>query len=209
VHALTTPLVTDSEGRKFGKSTGGGRVWLDPSLTSPYAWYQYWVNTGDAAVIKYLRMFTFLTREEIDELAAQTTERPQARAAQRRLAEEFTQLVHGDHETAQVVAASQALFGRGELRELDESTLVAAMAEAPTGSVRLADEPTVVDLLVASGLTPSKGAARRAVGEGGAYVNNVKVTDEGWQPAKEDLLHGRWLVVRRGKRNTAGVEVAV
>lgn len=209
VHALTAPLVTDAEGRKFGKSTGGGRVWLDPELTSPYAWYQYWVNIGDADVVRYLRMFTFLSREEIDALEVETAERPQRRAAQRRLAEEFTRLVHGEHETAQVIAASQALFGRGELRELGESTLTAAMAEAPTASVRLADEPTIVDLLVASGLTPSRGAARRAVGEGGAYVNNTKVTDEGWRPAKEDLLHGRWLVLRRGKRSTAGVEVAV
>jgi tyrosyl-tRNA synthetase len=208
VHALTAPLVTDAEGRKFGKSTGGGNIWLDPALTSPYAWYQHWVNVGDADIVGYLRMFTFLPREEIDALATETTERPQARSAQRRLAEEFTRLVHGDHETEQVIAASQALFGRGELSRLDESTLTAAMAEAPTGSVRLADEPTIVDLLVESGLTPSKGAARRAVGEGGAYVNNVKVTDEGWRPVKEDLLHGRWLVVRRGKRTTAGVEVA-
>jgi tyrosyl-tRNA synthetase len=209
VHALTVPLVTDSEGRKFGKSTGGGRVWLDPELTSPYAWYQYFVNVSDEDARRYLRMFTFLPREEIEALDAETTERPQARAAQRRLAEDFTRLVHGDHETEQVIAASQALFGRGELRELDESTLVAAMAEAPSGTVRLADEPTIVDLLVASGLSPSKGAAKRTVGEGGAYVNNAKVTEEDWRPAKEDLLHGRWLVLRRGKRNTAGVDVAV
>jgi tyrosyl-tRNA synthetase len=207
VHALTAPLVTDAEGRKFGKSTGGGNIWLDPALTSPYAWYQYFVNVGDADVLRYLRMFTFLSREEIDELASDLAERPHLRSAQRRLAEEFTRLVHGDHETDQVIAASQALFGRGELRGLDESTLTAAMAEAPTGTVRLADEPTIVDLLVASGLTPSRGAARRAVGEGGAYVNNTKVTDEEWRPATDDLLHGRWLVVRRGKRNTAGVEV--
>ncbi len=207
VHALTAPLVTDAEGRKFGKSTGGGNVWLDPALTSPYAWYQYFVNVGDADVLRYLRMFTFLPREEIDALAADLAERPHLRSAQRRLAAEFTRLVHGDHETEQVIAASQALFGRGELRELDESTLTAAMAEAPTGTVRLAEEPTIVDLLVTSGLSPSKGAARRTVGEGGAYVNNTKVTDEEWRPAKEDLLHGRWLVVRRGKRNTAGVEV--
>jgi tyrosyl-tRNA synthetase len=209
VHALTVPLVTDSEGRKFGKSTGGGRVWLDPELTSPYAWYQYFVNVSDEDARRYLRMFTFLPREEIEALDAETAERPQARAAQRRLAEDFTRLVHGDHETEQVIAASQALFGRGELRELDESTLVAAMAEAPSGTVRLADEPTIVDLLVASGLSPSKGAAKRTVGEGGAYVNNAKVTEEDWRPAKEDLLHGRWLVLRRGKRNTAGVDVAV
>ncbi|WP_189214432.1 MULTISPECIES: tyrosine--tRNA ligase [Actinokineospora] len=207
VHALTAPLVTDAEGRKFGKSTGGGNVWLDPAMTSPYAWYQYFVNVGDADVIRYLRLFTFLPREEIDALAADTAERPHLRAAQKRLAEEFTTLVHGEHETAQVVAASQALFGRGELASLDLSTLDAAMAEAPTGTVRLADGPTIVDLLIASGLADSRGAARRTVNEGGAYVNNTKIVDEAWQPAKEDLLHAKWLVVRRGKRNTAGVEV--
>ncbi|GAA4432304.1 tyrosine--tRNA ligase [Actinokineospora soli] len=209
VHALTAPLVTDAEGRKFGKSTGGGNVWLDPAMTSPYAWYQYFVNVGDADVIRYLRLFTFLPKEEIDALEAETAERPHLRAAQKRLAEEFTKLVHGDHETEQVISASQALFGRGELTGLDLSTLDAAMAEAPTGTVRLADGPTIVDLLVASGLAESRGAARRTVNEGGAYVNNAKVSDEGWTPAEGDLLHGKWLVVRRGKRNTAGVAVHV
>ncbi|QFZ22330.1 tyrosine--tRNA ligase [Saccharothrix syringae] len=207
VHALTAPLVTDAEGRKFGKSTGGGNVWLDPAMTSPYAWYQYFVNVGDADVVRYLRMFTFLSREEVAELERQTAEQPHLRAAQKRLAQEFTDLVHGEHETRQVIAASQALFGRGELRELDASTLGAAMAEVPTGEVALADGPTIVDLLVGSGLADSKGAARRTVKEGGAYVNNAKVTDEEWVPAKDDLLHGEWLVVRRGKRNTAGVRV--
>ncbi|MGX7829286.1 tyrosine--tRNA ligase [Actinokineospora sp. 24-640] len=209
VHALTAPLVTDAEGRKFGKSTGGGNVWLDPAMTSPYAWYQYFVNVGDADVIRYLRLFTFLDREEIDALAADTAERPHLRAAQKRLAEEFTRLVHGEHETAQVIAASQALFGRGELAGLDLSTLEATMAEAPTGTVRLADGPTIVDLLLACGLADSRGAARRTVNEGGAYVNNAKVAEETWQPSTEDLLHGKWLVVRRGKRNTAGVEVGL
>jgi tyrosyl-tRNA synthetase len=207
VHALTLPLVTDSEGRKFGKSTGGGNVWLDPTMTSPYAWYQYFVNVGDEDALRYLRMFTFLTREEIDELVSSTEERPQLRAAQRRLAGEFTTLVHGERETLQVIAASQALFGRGELRELDAATLDAAMAEAPTGTARLAEQPTIVDLLVSAGLAPSKGAARRTVLEGGAYVNNTKVATEDWRPTREDLLHDKWLVLRRGKRNTAGVEV--
>ncbi|SDC68432.1 tyrosyl-tRNA synthetase [Actinokineospora iranica] len=209
VHALTAPLVTDAEGRKFGKSTGGGNVWLDPEMTSPYAWYQYFVNVGDADVIRYLRLFTFLDREEIDALERDTAERPHLRAAQKRLAEEFTTLVHGERETNQVVTASQALFGRGDLADLDLSTLDAAMAEAPTGEVRLADEPTIVDLLVAAGLAESRGAARRTVNEGGAYVNNAKVADEAWTPSKEELLHGKWLVLRRGKRNTAGVEVRV
>jgi tyrosyl-tRNA synthetase len=208
VHAMTAPLVTDAEGRKFGKSTGGGNIWLDPELTSPYAWYQYFVNVGDADVVRYLRLFTFLPREEIDALEEDTRERPHLRAAQRRLAAEFTTLVHGEHATAQVIAASGALFGRGELRELDEGTLVAAMAEVPTGTAHLAEQPTIVDLLVTSGLAPSRGAARRAVNEGGAYVNNAKVADEEWRPSREDLMHGRWLVLRRGKRNVAGLEIA-
>ncbi len=208
VHAMTAPLVTDAEGRKFGKSTGGGNIWLDPELTSPYAWYQYFVNVGDADVVRYLRLFTFLPREEIDALEEDTRERPHLRAAQRRLAAEFTTLVHGEHATAQVIAASGALFGRGELRELDEGTLVAAMAEVPTGTASLAEQPTIVDLLVTSGLAPSRGAARRAVNEGGAYVNNAKVADEEWRPSREDLMHGRWLVLRRGKRNVGGLELA-
>jgi tyrosyl-tRNA synthetase len=133
VHALTLPLVTDSDGKKFGKSTGGGNVWLDPAMTSPYAWYQYFVNAADEDALRYLRMFTFLTREEIDELVVSTAEKPQLRAAQRRLAGEFTTLVHGERETRQVIAASQALFGRGELRELDAATLDAAMAGWPSG----------------------------------------------------------------------------
>jgi tyrosyl-tRNA synthetase len=207
VHALTAPLVTDAEGRKFGKSTGGGSVWLDPEMTSPYAWYQYFVNVGDADVIRYLRLFTFVPREEIEELERDTAERPHLRSAQKRLAQEFTDLVHGERETQQVIAASQALFGRGELAGLDLSTLDAAMAEAPTGTAVLSESPTIVDLLVSSGLAESKGAARRTVKEGGAYVNNAKVVDEEWTPGKEDLLHGKWLVLRRGKRNTAGVRV--
>jgi tyrosyl-tRNA synthetase len=205
VHALTVPLVTDSEGRKFGKSTGGGNLWLDPEMTPPYAWYQYFVNVDDATVGSYLRYFTMLPAEEIEELEKDTAERPHLRTAQRRLAAEMTTLVHGERATAQVVAASAALFGRGELRELDGPTLDAALAEVPTAEVRLADGPTVVDLLVATGLAESRGAARRTVSEGGAYVNNAKVADEGWQPAADDLLPGGWLVVRRGKRNIAGV----
>ncbi|GAA4848924.1 tyrosine--tRNA ligase [Saccharopolyspora rosea] len=206
-HALTLPLVTDAEGRKFGKSTGGGNVWLDPTMTSPYAWYQYFINSADADVGKYLRLFTFLDREEIEDLERTTAERPQLRAGQRRLAEELTTLVHGEDQTRKVVAASQALFGRGELAELDEPTLEAAMAEVPTAEVRLADGPTIVDLLVETGLVAGKSAARRTVKEGGAYVNNGKIADEDWSPSKEDLLHGHWLVLRRGKRHTAGVRV--
>jgi tyrosyl-tRNA synthetase len=207
VHALTTPLVTDSEGRKFGKSTGGGNIWLDPEMTSPYAWYQYFVNVADADVGRYLRLFTFLPQEEIEELDKATAERPHERAGQRRLAAELTTLVHGQHQTDQVVAASTALFGRGDLRSLDAGTLDAALAEVPTATVRLADRPTVVDLLVATELVPGRGAARRVVAEGGAYVNNEKVADESWVPGPGDLLAGGWLVVRRGKRNLAGGRV--
>lgn len=207
VHALTAPLVTDAEGRKFGKSTGGGNLWLDPEMTSPYAWFQYFVNVGDADVIRYLRMFSFLSQEEIVALAEDTAERPHLRASQKRLAEEFTTLVHGAENTRQVIAASGALFGRGELAELDARTLEAALAEVPSGEVKVSDEPTIVDLLLAGGFVDSKGAARRTVKEGGAYVNNVKVTDEEWKPSLDGALHGQWLVVRKGKRNLSGVRL--
>jgi tyrosyl-tRNA synthetase len=206
VHALTTPLVTDSEGKKFGKSTGGGSLWLDPDMTSPYAWYQYFVNTADDDVVRYLRWFTFLSRQELAELEQATTERPHERAGQRRLARELTTLVHGEPATAAVEHASQALFGRGELGELDEPTLAAALREASVAELKPGGPDTITDLLVASGLSGSKGAARRTIGEGGAYVNNVRIDSEEWAPQAADFLHGRWLVLRRGKRNIAGAE---
>jgi tyrosyl-tRNA synthetase len=205
---LTAPLLTDSEGRKIGKSTGGGNVWLDPEMTSPYAWYQYFLNLPDASVVHYLKLLTFLDAEEIAELEVATAERPAARLGQRKLAQELTDLVHGEHETRRVIAASQALFGRGELRELSADTLEAVMAEVPTGEIALTDAPSIVELLVAGGLVDSKGAARRTVKEGGAYVNNTKFSDEFWQPGAADALHGRWLVVRRGKRTVSGVRIA-
>ncbi len=207
VHGLTTPLVTDAEGRKFGKSTGGGDIWLDPELTSPYAWYQYFVNVADADVGRYLRLFTFLSAEEIEDLEKAVAERPQERAGQRRLGEELTTLVHGRHHTEQVVTASAALFGRGDLRTLDAETLDAALAEVPSATIRLDERTTVVDLLLATGLAASRGAARRTVGEGGAYVNNLKVADDQWVPGPDDLLPGGWLVVRRGKRTLAGARL--
>jgi tyrosyl-tRNA synthetase len=206
VHALTTPLVTDSEGKKFGKSTGGGSLWLDPDMTSPYAWYQYFINTADADAVRYLRWFTFLSREELAELEQATAERPHERAGQRRLARELTTLVHGKGATAAVEHASQALFGRAELAELDEPTLAAALREASVAELKASAPDTITDLLVASGLSGSKGAARRTIGEGGAYVNNVRIDSEEWAPQPADFLHGRWLVLRRGKRNIAGVE---
>ncbi|MEU5762031.1 tyrosine--tRNA ligase [Nocardia sp. NPDC047648] len=209
VHALTVPLVTSADGKKFGKSTGGGSLWLDPEMTSPYAWYQYFVNTADADVVRYLRWFTFLSREELDELERATAERPHAREAQRRLAAEMTTLVHGEAHTRAVQLASQALFGRGELRELDEATLGAALREAAVdgevAQIKAGEPSTIVDLLVATGLCESRGAARRAVNEGGASVNNVKIADIEWTPADADYLHGHWLVLRRGKKNLAGV----
>ncbi len=203
-HALTTPLVTASDGKKFGKSTGGGSLWLDPEMTSPYAWYQYFVNTADADVIRYLRWFTFLTRDEIDELERETTDSPFKRLAQRRLAAEMTTLVHGAENTRAVELASQALFGRADLTDLDERTLAAAVGETTVADVAPGDPRTIVDLLVATGLADSKGAAKRAVREGGAYANNTKIDSEEWVPDDTDLLHGRWVVLRRGKRNFAG-----
>ncbi|GAA1699053.1 tyrosine--tRNA ligase [Mycolicibacterium murale] len=206
VHALTTPLVTDSTGAKFGKSTGGGSLWLDPEMTSPYAWYQYFVNTADADVIPYLKWFTFLSRDEIAELDEATRERPHERAGQRRLARELTTLVHGEAATAAVEHASQALFGRGELDVLDESTLAAALRETSVAQLEPDGPAGITDLLVATGLAASRGAAKRNIAEGGVSVNNVRVTSEEWEPQASDFLHGQWLVLRRGKRNVAGVQ---
>lgn len=203
-HALTVPLVTDSEGKKFGKSTGGGSLWLDPEMTSPYTWYQYFVNTADADVIRYLRWFTFLDQEELARLEVEVAERPFKREAQRRLAQEMTDLVHGVEAREAVELASQALFGRAELSDLDEATLAASVSE--TDVFEFSGETTIVDLLVGAGLADSKGAARRSVKEGGAYVNNVRIEDEAWAPTEDDFLHGSWLVLRRGKKNFAGAK---
>ncbi|WP_418001532.1 tyrosine--tRNA ligase [Mycobacterium sp. PDNC021] len=207
-HALTVPLVTSADGKKFGKSTGGGNLWLDPELTSPYAWYQYFVNAADADVVGYLRWFTFLSADELGELATATAERPHERAAQRRLARELTTLVHGQAATDAVELASQALFGRAELRDLDASTLAAALTEASNGQVaELAPggPDGIADLLVATGLSKSRGEARRTVAEGGVYVNNARVESDEWVPQPTDFLGDRWLVLRRGKRHIAGV----
>ncbi|MFL6055861.1 MAG: tyrosine--tRNA ligase [Actinoallomurus sp.] len=206
-HALTTPLVTRADGTKFGKTAGGETYWLDPELTSPYAFYQFWLNADDRDVATYLKYFSFRSREEIEELEKATSERPAARAAQRALAEELTSLVHGTEETQRVIAASRALFGQGDLAELDERTLASALAEVPSTAVS-GPLPPVVDLLAATGLVGSKSEARRTVAQGGAYLNNVKVTDEAAVPDLGDLLHGRFLVLRRGKRNVGGVTVA-
>lgn len=206
VHALTVPLVTDSEGRKFGKSTGGGSLWLDPSMTTPYTWYQYFLNTADVDVIRYLRWFTFLDQAELSELETEVTERPFQRAAQRRLAQEMTDLVHGETARRAVELAAQALFGKADLRDLDERTLSSAVSETQVFEVTAGAPHTIVDLLVGSGLVDSKGAARRAVNEGGVYVNNARVESDEWTPQTDDFLHGVWLVLRRGKKNFAGVK---
>lgn len=205
-HALTVPLVTDADGKKFGKSTGGGSLWLDPEMTSPYTWYQYFVNTADADVIRYLRWFTFLDQEELARLEVEVEERPFKREAQRRLAQEMTDLVHGVEAREAVELASQALFGRAELADLDEATLSASLSETDVFEFAPAEETTIVDLLVGAGLADSKGAARRSIKEGGAYVNNVRIEDEAWSPAESDYLHGAWLVLRRGKKNFAGAK---
>lgn len=205
VHALTVPLVTSADGTKFGKSTGGGSLWLDPEMTSPYAWYQYFVNTADADVVRYLRWFTFLSAAELAELEAATESRPHERAAQRRLARELTTLVHGDAATTAVEDASAALFGRGELSRLDRATLAAALRETSVAELTPGGPDGIIDLLVATGLSASKKEAKRTVAEGGVSVNNERVGSDDWVADASHFLHGEWLVLRRGKRNIAGV----
>lgn len=204
VHAVGTPLMVKADGTKFGKSESGA-VWLDPQMTTPYAFYQFWLNVDDRDVSTYMRILSFKSREELEEIEKLTEERPQARAAQRALAEELTTLVHGADQCAAVIAASKALFGQGELGDLDEATLSAALSELPR--VQVTELGPVVDLLAEVGLVASKSAARRTVKEGGAYVNNAKVASEDAVPSRDELLHGRWLVLRRGKKNLAAVEV--
>ena len=199
-HALTTPLITKADGSKFGKSEGGS-IWLDPEMTSPYAFYQFWLNQADADVVNYLKVFTFRDREEIQALEVEVAERPFRREAQKTLANDVTTLVHGQAATEAVITASQALFGRGELTGLDERTLAGAVAELPRVAAKAGD--LVTDLLAGSGIVNSKGEARRAVTEGGAYVNNVKVTATDAVLAEQDLLHGKYAVLRRGKKTLA------
>lgn len=206
VHAVATPLVTRADGTKFGK-TEAGTVWLDPTMTSPYSFFQFWVNAEDAKVAEYLRLFTFIDRAELEDLERETTERPHARVAQRRLAREVTTLVHGPDHAAAVELAADALFGRGELSGLDEGTLRAALTEAALITLGPGQPRGIVDLLVATGLVDSRSAARRAVGEGSVSVNNTKVTDENWLASSSAALHGRLLVLRRGRRHMAGVEL--
>jgi tyrosyl-tRNA synthetase len=204
VHAFATPLLTRADGTKFGK-TEGGALWLDPALTSPYAFYQFWLNVDDRDIAGYLRILSFRSREDIEALEQLTADRPQDRAAQRALAEELTELVHGSVAVEQAQAAAQALFGHGDLAALDAATLEAALREAPHVELPAGAQPAVVDLLADTGLVASKSAARRAIEEGGASVNNVRVTDVGAAIQEADWLHGRYAVLRRGKRTMGGV----
>ena len=207
VHALTTPLITKADGTKFGK-TEGGAVWLAPDMMTPYAFYQFWVNTDDADVVGYLKTFTFRSPVEIAELETAVAERPAAREAQRVLAADVTTLVHGQDATDKVIEASQALFGRGDLADLDAATLAAAVAELPRADASDVGGE-IVDLLVAAGLVAGRGAGRRAIAEGGVSVNNVRVQDADAVLTDDQLLHGRWAVLRRGKRTLAVAERTV
>jgi tyrosyl-tRNA synthetase len=209
VHALATPLISKPDGTKYGK-TEGGAIWISPDLMRPYAFYQFWLNRADEEVPGLLRVFTFRSREEIEALEEEIRARPAARMAQRVLAAEVTELVHGREETEKAIAASHALFGQGDLARLDERTLDAALAEIPSIPVPAGNGsglPPVADLMAATGIVPSKSAARRAIAEGGAYLNNRRVQSVDEQPGPGDLLHGRYLVLRRGKRAVAGVRV--
>lgn len=206
VHALATPLLTKSDGTKYGKSEGGA-LWLDPAMLSPYAFHQFWLNAEDEKVGELLRVFTFLPREEIEDLEQQTAEKPFLRAGQKRLADEVTALVHGADEVEQAKAAAAALFGGGDLAGIKPDTLASALREAGGTSVPAGDLPGILDLFVAAGLAKSKGEARRTVSEGGAYLNNERVEDPELRPTQADLVAGSWLVLRRGKKRFAGVEV--
>jgi tyrosyl-tRNA synthetase len=211
VHALTTPLLVKADGTKFGK-TESGTVWLDPALTSPYAFFQFWLNADDRDVPVLLRTYSFKGRDDIRNLLEATVERPHERAAQRALALELTELVHGAAERDAAEAAGRALFGQGDLADLPAATLAAALSETPHGTIEAAEVvgealPPIDELLVRSGLVTSKSQARRTIGEGGAYLNNVRVTEESYAPTTADLLGGQWLVLRRGKRSVGGIKV--
>ena len=206
-HALTVPLLMKADGTKFGK-TAGGSVWLDSEMTSPYAFFQFWLNSDDKDVINFLKVFSFKSHEEITALEKSHNENPGLREAHRSLARELTSLVHSEETTQRVEAAARALFGQGELSELDEATLASALAELPRTTVSSKDEiPTWVDLLAATGVVDSKSAARRIVKEGGGYLNNEKISGEDFRLSKSDFLCGKYAVLRKGKRDLAAVEL--
>lgn len=207
VHAFTTPLITKADGTKYGK-TEGGALWLDPTMMSPYAFHQFWLNVEDVKVGEMLRVFTFLSHEEIESLEAQHAEKPFLRVAQKALADHMTTLVHGAGETEQAKQAAAALFGGGDLATLSSTTLAAAITEAGAVELERGEElPTYVDLFIAAGLVSSKGEARRTISEGGAYVNNVRVEDAEGSLGEKELLGDGWVVLRRGKKKFAGVRL--
>ena len=206
-HALTVPLLTKADGTKFGK-TAGGSVWLDPEMTSPYAFFQYWLNTDDKDVINFLKVFSFKSHEEITKLEKNHLENPGLREAHRELARELTTLVHTKEVADRVESAAKALFGQGDLTELDLITLKSALSELPQTKVSSLEEiPTWVDLITATGVVESKSAARRIVKEGGAYLNNEKISGEDFRPSKSDFLCGKYAVLRKGKRDLAAIEL--
>ena len=206
-HCLTIPLLMKSDGTKFGK-TAGGSVWLDPEMTSPYAFYQFWLNSEDSDIPKYFKVFSFKSHEEIENLILAHTANPGLREAHRSLAREMTILVHGENECDAAEKAGKALFGQGELSDLDERTFASALSQLPRITIPAEEPfPTWIDLLAATDVVDSKSAARRIVREGGAYLNNVKVGSEDFAPTSKDLLFGRFLLLRKGKRDLAAVEV--
>ena len=198
VHIMTNPLITKSDGTKFGK-TEGGAIWLNPEMLSPYAFYQFWLQVDDDDVVRFLKVFTFLGRAEIERLATAVAENPKAREAQRALAREVTRWVHGEAALAQAEVATAALWGRGDLTGIDEATMAAATADLPSSEL-VVGESTIVDLLVGAGLEKGRGAARRTIAAGGAYLNNAKVTDEEAVVTESDLLAGGVVLVRKGRR---------
>lgn len=199
---LTLPLVTKADGTKFGKSESGN-VWLDAGRTSPYKFYQFWLNQADADAGRYLKYFTFLSREEILSYEAQIAEEPHKRAAQQRLASEVTRMIHGETALDNAIKASQAMFG-GELAGLDEATLADVFSEVPSSSLpaeTLSSGRLLIDVLVEAGVFPSKGEARRLVKNGGLYLNNGRIDDEGTPLTEAALLAGSTAVIRKGKKN--------
>jgi tyrosyl-tRNA synthetase len=203
VHAIGTPLVTNADGTKFGKSEGNA-IWLDAAMCSPYRFYQFWLNTDDADVVSRLKVFTFLSRERIAELAGLVEREPFRREAQRVLAHEVTTLVHGAGATAAVVAASQALFGQGDLTELDPDTLEAALRELPNTTT--SPDASIAQLLADTGLVSSQSEGRRAIAQGGVALDNVRIDDE-TATLEGRVPRGGMAVLRRGKKTLAGVFV--
>jgi tyrosyl-tRNA synthetase len=206
-YALTVPLLAKSDGSKFGK-TASGAIWLDESMTSAYEFFQFWLNSDDADMPKLLKVFSMKSKAEIEELIEKVKTNPGARDAHRELAREMTAMIHGQVMAKSVEEAAKALFGQAEIGDLDLKTLDSALSQLPKTTIKKGDPyPTWVDLLAATGVVESKSAARRIVKEGGGYLNNKKVESEDFTPSKADLLHGKYLLLRKGKRDLAAVEV--